>query len=310
MGQKILITGGTGSLGSRIVKRLFDENCGHTIIIFSRDEQKQFKMRLQYESNTAHANSACLVKFVIGNVQDRISIDRVMDLYKPDIVIHTAAYKHVRVCDENPEQAILTNITGTSNIVDTCIKYNVQIACFISTDKAVAPTTLYGMTKAIAEQVIVNAYIRQDSTYFVGVRYGNVINSEGSLIPLYQSISESNNKIFKVTNKDMTRFFISFDTAIDLILYAISTKGITLADHNYVNIHSIFGNVFFIPKLKSAKIIDIASLFAKKCGGEIKIEQPYPTEKIHESMAIDYSSDGSLMNQKELKQFLNMEGFL
>lgn len=309
--MRILITGGTGSLGSRITRRLV--NAGHTVIVFSRDEQKQFKMRMDYENNLAAANSECAVKFIIGNVQDKLSIQRAMELYRPDIVIHTAAQKHVRVCDENPEQAVLTNIIGTSNMVDACIAYDVKIGCFVSTDKAVEPTTLYGMTKAIAERTIVNAKMRQSKTKFVGVRYGNVANSAGSLIPLYQSIAHSSEKIFRVTHRDMTRFFITFDAAIDLIFRAIELgmpNRDAIAKRGDVELYKIVDQTFCIPLLKSASILDIAKLFAEKYGGKVEIVRPYPSEKLHEVMDPGYSSEHCTMSLNGVKYFLEKENLL
>lgn len=310
VGRTILITGGTGSLGSRIAKRLIEADQNHTVIIFSRDEQKQFKMRMEYEPNLALPNSNCPVKFIIGNVQDKDSIRRAMDLYKPDVVIHTAAQKHVRVCDENPEQAMLTNVIGTSNVVDACIAHKVRVGCFVSTDKAVEPTTLYGMTKAIAERIIVNAHARQDVTSFVGVRYGNVANSAGSLIPLYASIAHSDKKIFKVTDTNMTRFFITFDKAIDLIMTAVDAGGLKLTESEYGDLYNVIDDVFRIPRLRSARILDIAKLFAEKYHGKVEMAQPYPSEKLHEVMDIGYSSKNCVMSKEALKKFLVGEGLL
>ena len=310
--QTILITGGTGSLGSRIARKLIAEDVGHVVIVFSRDEQKQFKMRLEYESNIAAANSASPVKFVIGDVRDPIALRRAFDFYHPDAVIHTAAQKHVRVCDENPEQAIMTNILGTSNVIDACISHKVRHACIVSTDKAVNPVTLYGMTKAIAERIALNAVARQESTTFVGVRYGNVIDSAGSLIPLFQSIAQKPKaeRIFTVTHKAMTRFFITFDEAISLIFQTMLYDGNEpFIECPPIKIHRV-DNIFAIPALQSAKILDLANIFASKYGGKVVISKPYPSEKIHEMMDEDYSSKDHVMSRASLKTFLNKQGLL
>ena len=310
--QTVLITGGTGSLGSRITRKLIEQNLGHKVIVFSRDEQKQFKMRLEYESNIAAANADTPVKFVIGDVRDPVALRRAFDLYKPTAVIHTAAQKHVRVCDENPEQAIMTNILGTSNVIDACISHEVKHACIVSTDKAVNPVTLYGMTKAIAERIALNAVARQNSTKFVGVRYGNVIDSAGSLVPLFQSIAQRPkvDRIFTVTHADMTRFFITFDEAISLIFQTMVYDGYgQFIECPPIKIHRV-DNIFAIPALKSAKILDLANIFASKYGGKVVISKPYPSEKIHEMMDDNYSSADHLMSREALRTFLNKQGLL
>ena len=171
----ILITGGTGSLGSHLIDFLLKvPGEPHHFIVFSRDEQKQFQMALKYPDNPN-------ISFVLGDVRDQQSVMDTVAHYRPDIVIHTAAQKHVKICEHNPMQTVLTNIHGTKHIVRACLAKDVKVACFVSTDKAVMPTTLYGMTKNIAEQLWMNASKKkQSNTKFVGVRYGNILNSTGS----------------------------------------------------------------------------------------------------------------------------------
>lgn len=299
MSKKILITGGTGSLGSRLAKRLLEIDKSNTVIVFSRDEQKQYKMRLQYEDLGYN------IEFVIGNIQIEDSISSAIRIHKPDIVIHTAAQKHVRICDENPAQTVSTNILGTDNVINACIEHGIKIGCFVSTDKATAPTTLYGMTKAVAERLVVNAGMRQKNTQFIGARYGNIVSSEGSLIPLYQSIAASDHKVFKVTHKDMTRFFMTFDMAVDLTLAMIK-----IPSDNLVQVHSCIDNTFIIPKLPAAKILDIAELFAESCGGTVEMTHPYPSEKFHEALTEGYTSNNHLISKEELKKLLVQEGLL
>lgn len=310
------ITGGTGSLGSRLVDWILkhpiqDE---HKVVIFSRDEQKQYQMRLRY-INEPYADS---MAFVIGDVRDKASVQKTFDLYRPDYVIHTAAQKHVRVCDENPEQAVLTNIHGTQNVLDVSIANQVSGFCFVSTDKAVNPTTLYGMTKAIAERLVRNAHDRQDNTRVSAVRYGNVINSAGSLIPLYLSIAErakitSTKPVFPLTDDEMTRFFITFNDAITTIIYAMGLESILEApSEDYIIYDDAHDGMFFIPSLQSARIKDIARIFSVKCGGSIQKIPMYPNEKIHEILTPTYSSGDkdNLMSRKEIEKFLEKEGLL
>ena len=215
----ILITGGTGSLGSHLVRNFLfsgvQEVPGiHHLVVFSRDEQKQYKMARDYDNalkNSPHNKNT--ISFVLGDIRDQQSITDAIIHYRPDIVIHTAAQKHVKICEHNPMQTVMTNIHGTKHVVRACLAGNVKVACFVSTDKAVAPTTLYGMTKHIAERIWANASKKQGNTKFVGVRYGNILNSVGSLIPLYLDRMKSDNPIFPKTDKRMTRFFNTFDQA-------------------------------------------------------------------------------------------------
>jgi FlaA1/EpsC-like NDP-sugar epimerase len=309
------ITGGTGSLGSRLVDWILHHGQEeHKVVIFSRDEQKQYQMRLRYANDEQKEN----MSFVIGDVRDKSAVHKTFDLYHPDYVIHTAAQKHVRVCDENPEQAVLTNIHGTQNVLDASIAHSVSGFCFVSTDKAVNPTTLYGMTKAIAERLVRNAHDRQENTKVSAVRYGNVINSAGSLIPLYLSIAESAKRtltkpVFPLTDDEMTRFFITFNDAITTIIYAMGIEMILeVPSDDYIIYDDAHDGLFFIPSLSSARIKDIARIFATKCGGSIQKIPMYPNEKIHEILTPTYSSGdkNNLMSRKEVEKFLEREGLL
>lgn len=305
----ILITGGTGSLGSRIAKRFLDDTLvKHIVVLFSRDEQKQYRLRkkleIEYPDQTI---------FIIGDVRDKNSLTQAVRHTKPDIIIHTAAQKHVRVCDENPEQAAMTNIYGTINVCEVAEENGVKQCCIVSTDKAVEPTTVYGMTKAIVEKIANNrakALIRTGSrTEFVGVRYGNVLNSDGSLIPSYMDIaikSEAQRK-FPVTHKGMTRFFITFDQAINLIFHALSLDALYIGPTPNIYLRD---GIFVVPTLPSAWIIDVATIFAEKYHGIITSFPIYPGEKFHESLALNYQSDQSLMSKTEVKAFLKQEGLI
>lgn len=314
----ILITGGTGSLGSKIVERLFAMT-SHEIIVLSRDEQKQFTQRLKYQNNLS-SKAAHRINYVLGDIRDKNVVDRIFYRYKPSIVIHTAALKHIRVCDENPSQAVQTNIIGTENLTDAVIEHD-AVMCHVSTDKAVAPTTLYGMTKSIVEKHINNLAITHRAN-FCGARYGNVLNSKGSLIPLFQQISKLANPVFNVTHAEMTRFFISLEDAASLIFKTLFEhyKLMNSTDPNMLFPPQLFENieiwgydgVFTIPKILSASILTIAEIFAENCNTQAAVEilSPYPTEKLHEEMAPGYSSKDFVMTKEETWRMLMTEKLL
>lgn len=304
--MKILITGGTGSLGSCIVDRLFKET-DHTIIVFSRGEQKQFQQRLKYQNNLVVVNKQQRIYYVLGDVCNSRSVFNAFNLYNPDVVIHTAAQKHVRICDENPEQAVQTNILGTINIANAALQHNV-VMCMVSTDKAVNPTTLYGMTKALAEKHLNNVSMHHPKL-FCGVRYGNVLNSAGSLIPFFREKAKISGDTFYITHREMTRFFISLERAVDLICQNLThTMNVDKKVFPHKEI-ALFGTdgIFIVPILKSAKIMHLAEYYAKFNNGKIKVMTPYPTEKLHEEMAINYSSKNYVMSKKALEEMLEEE---
>lgn len=307
--MKILITGGTGSLGHKLVDSLL-VNSNYEIIIVSRDEQKQFLFSIEYERFIASGK----IKMVLGDIRDRDFIFAVIGRHKPDVVINAAAQKHVFACENNAWQAILTNINGTNNIIDACCYNSVKCCCQISTDKAFEPTTIYGMTKFIAENLILKASLSLKTTKFCGVRYGNVVNSNGSLLTLYSNIAKSNNKIFPVTDINMTRFWITFNNAIALIYKSINSvlpefDVRHIVDGVEYNQNEILDTgIFLVPKLYSSRIIDVANIFISRFGGEIKIIGASQNEKIHESMVSGYSSDMFLMDNVSLEQLLLTEG--
>ncbi len=311
----ILVTGGTGSLGSHLIDFLLNlPEESHHLVVFSRDEQKQYKMSLKYPNNVK-------ISFVLGDVRDQQSVMDTIAQYHPDIVVHTAAQKHVKICEHNPMQTVLTNIHGTKHVVRACLANDVKVACFVSTDKAVAPSTLYGSTKSIAEQLWVNASKKQSNTKFVGVRYGNILNSAGSLIPLYLDLMKSDHPIFPVTDKRMTRFFITFNQAIGLIMRAIVDgsgqspleQPLLLGDFEIDSpeIYTIDRDVFRIPKLPSIKIIDIANIFAEYSKGKVEIIGAFESEKLGEAMVSGYdSADGPFATIDEVRTLLIKEGLL
>lgn len=308
----IFVTGGTGSLGSHLIDFLLHaptSGISHKFVVFSRDEQKQYKMRLKYPD-------AKNISFVLGDVRDQQSVMDAIAHYQPDIVVHTAAQKHVKICEHNPMQTVLTNIHGTKHVVRACLANDVKVACFVSTDKAVAPTTLYGMTKHIAERLWANAAKKPNSnTKFVGVRYGNILNSTGSLIPLYLQLMQSEHPVFPVTDERMTRFFITFNQAIRFIMQSIISEGddylFGIRDINAPEIYAIDRDIFRIPKLPSIRIIDIANIFAEYTGGEVKIIGAFESEKLSETMVQGYdSANGPFATPEEVRELLINEGLL
>ena len=311
----ILVTGGTGSLGSHLIDFLLKvPGKPHHFVVFSRDEQKQYKMALKYPDNKN-------ISFVLGDVRDQQSVMDAVAHYRPDIVVHTAAQKHVKICEHNPMQTVLTNIHGTKHVVRACLANDVKVACFVSTDKAVAPTTLYGMTKHIAERLWANASKKkQSNTKFVGVRYGNILNSAGSLIPLYLDLMKADCPIFPVTDERMTRFFITFNQAIGLIMRAIvdgydqnPLERSLLGDFEIDSpeIYTIDRDVFRIPKLPAIKIMDIANIFAEYADGSVKIIGAFESEKLSEAMVLGYdSSDGPFASPEAVRELLAAEGLL
>lgn len=311
----ILVTGGTGSLGSYLIDFLHNHivvKKRHSFIVFSRDEQKQYKMGLKYSGSNN-------VKFVLGDVRDQQSVMDAMAHYRPNIVVHTAAQKHVKICEHNPMQTVQTNIIGTKNVTRACLANKVASACFVSTDKAVAPRTLYGMTKNIAEQIWANASHKTSKTKFVGVRYGNILNSAGSLIPLYVDLAKQPNPIFPVTDERMTRFFTTFPQAIGLIMRTITdslayrSEAPIFGDFEIQSppVHTIDRKIFRIPSLPSIKIIDIANIFAEHTGGTVKIVGAFESEKLGEEMVDGYdSANGPFASVDEVRALLTNEGLL
>jgi UDP-N-acetylglucosamine 4,6-dehydratase/5-epimerase len=213
-GKRILITGGTGSFGNTVVSELFKLKPGR-IIIFSRDEKKQFDMRNKFDSP--------LLKFVIGDVRDKESVDKVME--GVDYVFHAAALKQVPTCEFFPMEAVKTNILGTENVLAAARKHKVKRVVALSTDKAVYPINVIGLSKAMMEKLMVSEAKnfeeegRKDTT-FCGVRYGNVLYTRGSVLPYFMNLMKQNKKL-PVTHFDMTRFLLPLSQAVDLVLHAL-----------------------------------------------------------------------------------------
>jgi UDP-N-acetylglucosamine 4,6-dehydratase len=259
--RSILITGGTGSLGKALTKRILAEWPNvRRLIIFSRDEQKQFQMAQDYPT----ANYPQL-RFFIGDVRDR---QRLIRAFKGvDYVIHAAAMKHVPIAEYNPDECIKTNVMGAQNVIDACLETAVQRVVALSTDKACAPINLYGATKLTSDKLFIAANnIKGDNPIiFSVVRYGNVMGSNGSVIPFF--INKKAEKKLPITDPNMTRFNISLDGGVDMVLHALDNA---------------WGGEIFVPKIPSYKITDVATAIGPEC--EQIIVGIRPGEKVHEEM--------------------------
>ena len=257
--QKILVTGGTGSFGKKFIRLLLDEYSPEKLIVYSRDELKQHEMR---SSGYDHPN----LRYFIGDVRDQPRLRRAMQ--DVDIVVHAAALKQVPACEYNPMEAVKTNILGTANVVDASIDARIKKVLFLSTDKAVTPVNLYGATKLTAEKLVVasNAYAGDMQTRLSCVRYGNVVGSRGSVVPIFIRQRENGNRL-TITDKRMTRFWLSLEQGVRFVIS---------------NIERMHGGEVFVPKIPSTKIIDLARVIAPQA--EIKVIGIRPGEKLHEMM--------------------------
>ena len=261
-GKKILITGGTGSLGQALTERLLTMGV-ETIRIFSRNEHKQIEMESKFQDGR--------LRFLLGDVRDYQRLE--MALEDIDIVFHTAALKHVPKIEYNPFEAIKTNVIGTQNVIDACLKRNVEKAVCIGTDKAVSPLNTYGSTKLLMEKLFVaaNNYLNREKhrTIFLAVRYGNVLGSSGSVIPKFIEQIKANKQV-TITDPKMTRFSITMNEALDLILNAIT---------------SAKGSEIFVPKLRAYSIVDVKNALTELISdtGE-KISGIRTGEKLHETL--------------------------
>ena len=260
--KTILITGGTGSFGKRFTNILLSRYKKiKKLIIFSRDELKQFEMSNYYKSSLNFKK----LRFFIGDIRDKQRLD--MALRDVDIVVHAAALKHVPSSEYNPFETIKTNVIGTQNVIESCIENDVSNLVSLSTDKASSPVNLYGASKLVADKIAVGAEYIKGKTKMISavVRYGNVMASRGSIIPIL--LQKKNQKIIKLTDKDMTRFNISLDEAIELVLLSLKKAK---------------GGEIFVPKLNSYRLIDLAKAIAPKA--KFLFSGIRPGEKIHEEM--------------------------
>ena len=259
--KSILITGGTGSLGKELTKTILKKWPNiKRLVIYSRDEQKQFQMAQEFSENKYSA-----IRYFIGDVRDYERLKRA--LTGIDYVIHAAAMKHVHIAEYNPDECIKTNVGGAENLIKACLGSSVTKLVALSTDKACAPINLYGATKLTSDKLFIaanNIKGNQDIKFSV-VRYGNVMGSNGSVIPFF--INKRNSGVIPITDPKMTRFNISLNQGVTMVLHAL--------EHAW-------GGEIFIPKIPSYKITDIAEAIAPNCKKEIVGIRP--GEKIHEEM--------------------------
>lgn len=255
--KTILITGGTGSFGQKATERILKKN-PQKLIIFSRDELKQFEMSRKFP-DSVYGN----LRYFVGDIRDYNRLRKAMK--DVDYVIHAAALKQVPSCEYNPFEAVKTNIIGTQNVIDACVENKVEKAIFLSTDKAVEAVNLYGATKAVAERLWINASI-SNKTIFASVRYGNVMGSRGSVIPYFIKKRDDREDI-PITHPDMTRFWITLDEAVDFVLDKLNTAK---------------AGCIYIPKLPCMNIVDLAKAIAPD--NKIVNIGIRPGEKLHEKL--------------------------
>jgi UDP-N-acetylglucosamine 4,6-dehydratase/5-epimerase len=257
--KNILITGGTGSFGKQFVKTILERYTPHKIIIYSRDELKQYEMAQKY-------NDPCM-RYFIGDVRDLPRLQRAMK--DVDFVVHAAALKHVPIAEYNPMECIKTNVMGAQNIIDAAINNNVTKVIALSTDKAASPINLYGASKLASDKLFVaaNNIAGDAKTRFSVVRYGNVLGSRGSVLPYFETLIAKGENSLPITDEKMTRFWITLQEGVDFVL------------KNFARMH---GGETFVPKIPSMKITDMARALAPNL--EQHIVGIRPGEKLHEIM--------------------------
>jgi UDP-N-acetylglucosamine 4,6-dehydratase/5-epimerase len=257
--SSILVTGGTGSFGHSFVSLSLKKYNPKRLIIFSRDEMKQWEMAKLYKEDKR-------IRFFIGDIRDKDRLHRA--LQNVDFVVHAAATKIVPTAEYNPFECIKTNVNGAMNLIDACIDQKVKKVVALSTDKASSPSNLYGATKLAADKLFIasnSTYARGNETRFSVVRYGNVMGSRGSIIPYFISLKK--NKEIPITDERMTRFMITLDQGVDLVWQAFE---------------DMLGGEIYVKKIPSMKVIDIAKVIAPKA--KHKIIGIRPGEKLHEQM--------------------------
>ena len=266
-GKIILITGGTGSFGKKFIKTILERYPAvKKIIIFSRDELKQSDLKQKYPEVDFPQ-----LRFFIGDVRDKDRIKRACE--GVDVIIHAAAIKQVDTAEYNPTECIRTNVDGAENVIHAALECGVKDVVALSTDKACAPINLYGATKLVSDKLFTAANnIRgSKSIKFSVVRYGNVMGSRGSVIPFF--LSKKDEGVIPVTHKDMTRFNISLQDGVDMVMFAIGNH---------------LGGEIFVPKIPSYKIMDVVTAIAPECS--VKMVGIRPGEKLHEEMITDTDS--------------------
>lgn len=315
--KTMLIFGGAGSLGTCLVSRYLP--IGYRVVVASRDEGKHWELKNKFRHTHAECFSNLFTE--VCDVRDYERVYQVIAKSKPDIIIAAQAMKQVDTCEANPDECIKTNINGTQNIiraVENQTNNSVGCVCFVSTDKACNPINVYGMSKSISERLILNVS-RNSATRYVVTRYGNVLSSKGSIVPLFmKQAADPSCKAFTVTHTDMTRFLMTLEESVDLIDDAIT--------------HGESGTLW-IPSLSSMSIMHLAEYFSDKFNKPISVIGIRPGEKMHESLAsseemarvienkhkrivvhshmhssnfgLEYSSDNCLMSKHQLYDYMN-----
>lgn len=256
----VLVTGGTGSFGKMLARVLLEQHSPKKLIIFSRDELKQFEMRQVFGEDRYST-----VRYFLGDVRDRERLYRAFD--GVDVVIHAAALKQVPAAEYNPIEAIRTNVLGAANVIDAAIDRNVKSVIALSTDKAANPINLYGATKLCADKLFVsgNSYSGSHRTRFSVVRYGNVVGSRGSVVPFFLKLRETGR--LPITDLRMTRFWITLEQAVAFVLQCLDRME---------------GGEIFVPKIPSMRIVDLARTIGTEC--QLDVIGIRPGEKLHEVM--------------------------
>jgi len=256
----VLITGGTGSFGKKFVEIVLSRFTPRKLIVFSRDELKQFEMRQRFPDTYGSP-----IRYFIGDVRDKDRLSRAFD--GVDIVVHAAALKHVPIAEHDPLEAVKTNVLGAANVIDAAIDCNVHKVIALSTDKAANPINLYGATKLCSDKLMVaaNNYSGRHPTRFAVVRYGNVMGSRGSVIPFFLKMRETG--VLPITDPRMTRFWLTLEQGVDFVLDSIQRMR---------------GGEIFVPKIPSMNILDLARAISPDC--PTKTVGIRPGEKLHEVM--------------------------
>lgn len=267
----ILITGGTGSFGKKFISTVLNNYSPKKIIIYSRDELKQFEM----QNSGKFVKDGVLMRYFIGDVRDEKRLTRAME--GVDIVIHAAALKQVPAAEYNPFEAVKTNVLGGQNVIDASIQCGVKKVIALSTDKAAAPINLYGATKLTSDKLFIaaNNYRGKHDIRFSVVRYGNVMGSRGSVIPFF--IKKKSSGVLPVTDEQMTRFNITLQEGVDFVISCLG---------------KMWGGELFVPKIPSYKILDLAKAIAPKA--KIEVVGIRPGEKIHEEMITETDAINSI----------------
>ena len=257
--KTIMITGGTGSFGKHFIKKTLDLYKPKKLIVYSRDELKQYEMQKDF-------NDSCM-RYFLGDVRDSNRLTQAMS--QVDFVVHAAALKHVPAAEYNPMECIKTNIHGAENVIEAAISNSVEKVIALSTDKAACPINLYGATKLASDKLFVSAnnIVGEKPTRFSVVRYGNVVGSRGSVVPFFKQLAEEKKKKIPITHKDMTRFWITLGMGVDFVSKSFQR---------------MLGGEIFVPKLPSVRIMDVAKAYAPNL--EMEEVGIRPGEKLHEVM--------------------------